>query len=26
VPPPLRGVAGLDEIDVSVRVRIERFR
>jgi Flp pilus assembly protein TadG len=26
VPPQLRGVAGLDEIDVSVRVRIERFR
>jgi Flp pilus assembly protein TadG len=26
VPPPLRGVAGLDDIDVSVRVRIERFR
>lgn len=26
VPPPLGGVAGLDDIDVSVRVRIERFR
>jgi hypothetical protein len=26
VPPPLSGVAGLDDIDVSVRVRIERFR
>jgi hypothetical protein len=26
VPLPLGGVAGLDDIDVSVRVRIERFR
>jgi hypothetical protein len=26
VPPGLSGVAGLDDIDVSVRVRIERFR
>jgi Flp pilus assembly protein TadG len=26
VPPPFRGVTGLDDIDVSVRVRIERFR
>jgi hypothetical protein len=26
VPPPLGGVAGLDDIDLSVRVRIERFR
>jgi hypothetical protein len=26
VPSPLGGVAGLDDIDVSVRVRIERFR
>jgi hypothetical protein len=26
VPPPLGRVAGLDDIDVSVRVRIERFR
>jgi Flp pilus assembly protein TadG len=25
VPPPLGGVAGLDDIDVAVRVRIERF-
>jgi hypothetical protein len=26
VPPPLVGVAGLDDIAVSVRIRIERFR
>jgi hypothetical protein len=26
VPPGLSGVVGLDDIDVSVRVRIERFR
>jgi hypothetical protein len=26
VPPGLSGVGGLDDIDVSVRVRIERFR
>jgi hypothetical protein len=26
VPPGLSGIAGLDDIDVSVRVRIERFR
>jgi hypothetical protein len=26
VPPPFRGAAGLDDITVSVRVRIERFR
>src|SRR5262245_19960291 len=26
VPPPLGGVAGLDDIDVAVRVRIERVR
>src|SRR5262245_1088987 len=26
VPAPLNGLAGLDDIDVSVRVRIERFR
>ena len=26
VPPPLGGVAGLDDIDVAVRVRIERRR
>jgi hypothetical protein len=26
VPPPFGGVAGLDDIDVAVRVRIERFR
>jgi hypothetical protein len=26
VPSPLSGIGGLDDIDVSVRVRIERFR
>ncbi|MGH9229658.1 MAG: hypothetical protein ACRD07_13210 [Acidimicrobiales bacterium] len=26
VPPPLGSIAGLDPIDVAVRVRIERFR